>query len=107
MVGDLELFGEIVESEALTLHALMMCSKPSYTLMTPNTLSMIEAIRDFRESSKLPLYFTLDAGPNIHLLYPKKIQSKVQEFIELELKQFCENERVIYDQVGKGPKLIK
>ena len=107
MVGDLEQFGEIVESEALTLHALMMCSKPSYTLMTPNTLSMIEAIRDFRESSKLPLYFTLDAGPNIHLLYPKKIQSKVHEFIELELKQFCENERVIYDQVGKGPKLIK
>lgn len=63
MTGDLDTFGEIVETEALTLHALMMCSTPSFTLMTPNTLAMIEAIRDFRESSQIPVYFTLDAGP--------------------------------------------
>lgn len=107
MEGDFDVFGEIIEGEALTLHALMMCSTPSYTLMTPNTLAMIEAIRDYRESSKLPIYFTLDAGPNIHLLYPKKIKDKVHEFIHLELKQFCENGRIIFDQVGKGPKLMK
>jgi diphosphomevalonate decarboxylase len=75
--------------------------------MTPNTLAMIEAIRDFRESSQIPVYFTLDAGPNIHLLYPNKFKSKVHEFIDLELKQFCENGRIIFDAVGKGPKLIK
>jgi len=107
MVGDLETFGGIVESEALTLHALMMCSTPSFTLMTPNTLAMISAIRAIRDSSKIPVYFTLDAGPNIHLLYPLKFKSKVHEFIDLELKQFCEDGRVIYDAVGKGPKLIK
>jgi diphosphomevalonate decarboxylase len=105
--GDLETFGDITESEALTLHALMMCSTPSYTLMTPNTLAMIERIRAFREDTKLPLYFTLDAGPNIHLLYPKKIAEKVRTFIDLELVELCENGKVIFDQVGKGPILIK
>ena len=44
-VGDLEQFGEIVENEALTLHALMMCSTPSYMLMLPNTLKIIDLIK--------------------------------------------------------------
>jgi diphosphomevalonate decarboxylase len=105
--GDLEKFGAIVEVEAMTLHALMMCSTPSFVLMAPSTLTMIEKIRRFREESKLPVYFTLDAGPNIHLLYPKNITKKVAAFIYNELEPHCENGRMIADNVGKGPKKIK
>ncbi|MBL0310674.1 MAG: diphosphomevalonate decarboxylase [Bacteroidetes bacterium] len=105
--GDLELFGAIVEEEAMTLHALMMCSTPSFILMAPSTLSMIEAVRHFRESSKLPVYFTLDAGPNIHLLYPENIKRKVDEFIYAELEQHCEQGKMIHDNVGKGPIRVK
>ena len=43
--GDLDTFINITESEALQLHALMMCSNPSYILMKPNTLRIIEIIR--------------------------------------------------------------
>ena len=46
--GDLETFGQICENEALTLHALMMASNPSYILMRPNTLKMIELLRAYR-----------------------------------------------------------
>lgn len=105
--GDLEKFGSITEEEAMTLHALMMCSTPSFILMAPSTLSMIEKIRQFREESKLPVYFTLDAGPNIHLLYPKNIAKKVDAFIGAELIEHCENGRLIKDNVGKGPKRVK
>lgn len=105
--GDLEKFGNIIEEEALTLHGLMMNSSPSFILMSPATLAMIEKIRKFREDTKLPVYFTLDAGPNIHLLYPKKIAEKVKKFIDTELAQHCENKRMIFDQVGKGPKRVK
>lgn len=105
--GDLEKFGAIVEEEAMTLHALMMCSTPSFVLMAPSTLAMIEKIRTFREESKLPVYFTLDAGPNIHLLYPKNTAKKVGAFINEELQPLCENGRLILDNVGKGPKKIK
>ena len=104
---DLEKFGAIVEEEAMTLHALMMCSSPSFILMAPSTLSMIEKIRRFREESKLPVYFTLDAGPNIHLLYPKNIAKKVDQFIYAELEQHCESGKMIHDNVGKGPKKMK
>jgi len=101
--GDLEKFGAIVEEEAMTLHALMMCSTPSFILMAPSTLTMIEKIRKFREETKLPVYFTLDAGPNIHLLYPKSIAKRVQKFIYAELEKHCEAGRIIQDNVGKGP----
>lgn len=105
--GDLEKFGSILEEEAMTLHALMMCSTPSFILMLPSTIAMIEKIRAFRESSKLPVYFTLDAGPNIHLLYPKEIARLTEEFIYAELQLHCEDGKIIHDTVGTGPEKIK
>lgn len=105
--GDLEKFGVITETEAMTLHALMMCSSPNFILMTPSTIAMINKIKSFREETKLPVYFTLDAGPNIHLLYPENIKNKVIPFIQAELSEHCENGKIIWDKVGKGPVAIK
>ncbi|MDW8274176.1 MAG: hypothetical protein RMJ53_08115 [Chitinophagales bacterium] len=100
--GDWEAFGEIAESEALTLHALMMCSTPSFILMNAHTLSIIESVRQFRENNKIPVYFTLDAGPNVHLLYPSRYEKKVLEFADYELSGLCEDGRMIHDFAGKG-----
>jgi diphosphomevalonate decarboxylase len=105
--GNIEKFGEIVENEALTLHALMMCSSPSYMLMLPNTLKIIDLIKTYRTEKDVPLYFTLDAGPNVHLLYPEENATEVETFIQNTLLPFCENGKVIYDQVGKGPTKLK
>jgi diphosphomevalonate decarboxylase len=105
--GDLDKFGAITETEAMTLHALMMCSSPNFMLMNPSTVAMVTKIKSFRESSKLPLYFTLDAGPNIHLLYPENIKTKVIPFIQSDLSEHCEEGHIIWDQVGKGPMAIK
>lgn len=105
--GDIEKFGEVVEAEAMTLHALMMSSSPSFILLAPSTLKMIEKIRRFREESKLPVYFTLDAGPNIHLLYPNSIKRKVDDFIFSELEKHCEQGKMIHDNAGPGPLRVK
>ena len=101
--GDITAFGELLEDEALTLHALMMCSKPSYMLMHPNSLAMIEKVRNYRQDTQQPLYFTLDAGPNLHLLYPDTIQADVKAFIKSDLAPLCENGEWIADKVGNGP----
>ena len=104
--GDLDTFINITESEALQLHALMMCSTPSFILMKPNTLNLISEIREFREETKIPLCFTLDAGPNVHLLYPESEAEKVEEFIKNTLMSYCNEGRWIADRVGDGPKKI-
>ena len=70
--GDLDDFIQLVELEALTLHALMMASSPYFVLMQPQTLAVLNEVWAFREATHLPLCFTLDAGANVHLLYPNK-----------------------------------
>ena len=104
--GDLDTFINITESEALQLHALMMCSNPSFILMKPNTLRIIEAVRNFRNETQIPLCFTLDAGPNVHLLYPESEAEKVENFIKSELITYCNQGRWIADHVGDGPKKL-
>lgn len=104
--GDLEVFGNIVENEALTLHALMMSSHPSFILMQPNSLKIIDLIKTFRKENNIPLCYTLDAGPNIHLLYPEANAEAVETFIREVLLSYCENDRVIFDAAGDGPKKL-
>jgi len=101
--GDELKFSQIVENEALSLQGLIMSSTPGYLLMHPNTLKVIRKIQDFRQQLNLNFTFTLDAGPNVHILYPGSIRPQVLDFIESELKAFCENEIWIDDQVSNGP----
>jgi len=101
--GDLATFGQIAEDEALTLHALMMSSHPSYLLMQPDSLAIIEKVRAYRAATGHPVFFTLDAGPNVHLLYPGEIIHEVRAFIGDELAEHCENGYVQQDWVGEGP----
>jgi diphosphomevalonate decarboxylase len=98
-----ETFGNIAENEALTLHAMMMASNPSYMLIEPNTVEMIKRIRAYRAETKEPLYFSLDAGPNINLLYPEEIIHNVVPFVESQLLPLCQDGKMIQDWVGEGP----
>lgn len=102
--GDLEGFIVIVEQEALGLHAMMMTSHPYFILMKPNTLEIINHIWDFRETRGLPVCFTLDAGANVHLLYPEEISGRIDAFIKETLVAFCQNGQYICDQIGFGAK---
>ncbi len=104
--GDMIGFTKIVEGEALTLHAMMMTSYPYFMLMKPNTLEIIQKIWAFRESSKANLCFTLDAGANVHLLYPNRERKRIYGFIKDDLLRFCENGNHICDSTGRGAKKI-
>ncbi len=104
--GDQDNFINLVESEALTLHAMMMTSNPYYILLKPNTLNIINKLFDFRNETKIPVCFTLDAGPNVHLLYPGEVHNQVKDFINAELSLFLSDKGIIEDKVGKGPEKI-
>ena len=104
--GDLEEFIKIVESEALTLHAMMMTSMTYFILMKPNTLEIINAIWKFRKETKIPVCFTLDAGANVHVLYPYNYKENVLQFIKNELVGYCQNGQYLCDQIGNGAVMI-
>ena len=104
--GDLNTFIKIVESEALTLHAMMMTSMPYFILMKPKTLEIINKIWTYREKTNSKICFTLDAGANVHLLYPVSETESVSKFIKNELVAYCENGHYICDQIGFGAKQL-
>lgn len=95
-------FVSIVEREALTLHAMMMTSMPYFILMKPNTLEIINKIWKFRTETQTPICFTLDAGANVHVLYPESVREVVSQFIKSELVAFCQNGQYICDEIGVG-----
>ena len=102
--GNIEGFIHLVESEALSLHAMMLTSHPYFILMKPHTLEIINAIWDFRKHTGSKLCFTLDAGANVHLLYPQLEKEKVLQFVEARLAQFCQKKQNICEHVGLGAK---
>lgn len=104
--GDLFAFCELVEKEAMMLHSLMMTSSPSYVLMKPETLEIIDEIKSFRNINKVPVCFTLDAGANVHVLYPEKYSKSVLGFINSKLSKYCFQGKFIIDHIGKGPEKI-
>ncbi|WP_298121950.1 diphosphomevalonate decarboxylase [Flavobacterium sp.] len=100
--GNLDDFVKIVESEALTLHAMMMTSMPYFILMKPNTLEIINKIWNYRNRTKIPVCFTLDAGANVHVLYPENVRVETLQFIQDELVGYCQNGQYICDEIGLG-----
>ncbi len=96
--GDMPGFMKLVEHEALTLHAMMMMSEPAFMLMKSGTIAAINKIWEFRKETGLPLTFTLDAGANVHLLFPEMSETdRIKEFIVKELLPFTQSNGVVKD----------
>jgi diphosphomevalonate decarboxylase len=64
---DFAALGEVVEQDALMMHAVMMTSQPTLLYWLPETVAMMHRVYRWREEG-LPVYFTIDAGPNVHVL---------------------------------------
>ncbi len=63
--------GETSESNALSMHAMMLAATPAILYSEANTISSMQKIWQARQAG-LPLYFTQDAGPNLKLLFLEK-----------------------------------
>jgi len=99
---DFESLGSVAEREALSLHAITMTSQPSLLYWTPATVRVMKEVRNWREEGR-SVYFTIDAGPNVHLL---TLPSCVEE-IERALGEVEGVRGVIVCRPGQGVRLIE
>ncbi len=60
---------ELVWNEFWDMHSLFETSKPSFYYMTPKSLLALRILQDDWEKQGDGPLITMDAGPNIHLLY--------------------------------------
>jgi diphosphomevalonate decarboxylase len=74
--------------------------------MEPETIAIINKIIEFREQTGTPVCFTLDAGPNIHLLYFESDRERVQQFFVEYFSKKNKQNVWIDDCIGSGPENI-
>jgi diphosphomevalonate decarboxylase len=79
---DLPSLGDAIESEALSMHAVMMTSRPSLLYWEPATVGLLKAVRDLRIRRGLPCYFTIDAGPNVHVITAPEQAERVRRALK-------------------------
>jgi diphosphomevalonate decarboxylase len=93
--------GETLEEDALMMHSVMATSSPSHTYLEAATVAIIEWLRGLRIREQAPVYFTLDAGPNVHLIVEPAYLSTLLQHLSHDFSQY----EVIVDEVGNGVRL--
>jgi diphosphomevalonate decarboxylase len=78
---DFELLGKTAESNALAMHATMIDAWPPLLYWQPETVAVFNKIWQLRQKG-VPVYFTIDAGPNVKLLFLKENASKILKQIK-------------------------
>lgn len=94
-------FGELVEAEALELHAIMLTSTPSLVYWLPGTLRVMHAVKRWRADG-LPVYFTVNTGQDIHLICQKKDVEQVIKKVE----EISDVQKTIVNYCSKGARLV-
>lgn len=78
---DFARIGRAAEEDAYLMHAVMMTSDPSLLYWRPETVDGLHAVRQWREEG-IPVYATIDAGPNLHLLTPGSHAARVDRLAQ-------------------------
>jgi diphosphomevalonate decarboxylase len=75
-----KLFGKVTEEDCLDMHHVMQTQKPPLLYWNIATKRIMDAVKGWRVAS-LPVYFTIDAGPNVHLICEGKDEKKVMQAV--------------------------
>ncbi len=100
---DFPAIGAIAERDALLMHGVMMTSDPSLVYWLPQTVAAIRACRRWREEQGLNAYFTIDAGPNVHVLCLGEDAREIAGLARDELAP----ESLIATPPGSGARLVR
>ena len=99
---DFKSFGEILEEEAIDLHVMAMTSEPPIIYWDKGTLAVVNEVLRIRERG-MPAYFTMDAGPNVHVICLSRDEIKVREV----LSKIPEVLNLITNRAARGARIIK
>ena len=97
----IERLGALLEKEALEIHSLIMTAEEPFSYLKKETLDFLSWLRETREKEGVKAYFTIDAGPNVHVITEEEDTLKFRSLLR---KSFPEL-KFLSDEVGSGPKL--
>ncbi len=98
---DFESAGKIIESDCINMHSVMMTTTPPLFYWSPKTLGLIKKVYEWRDEG-IRVYFTIDAGVNIHLICKEKTGREVVK----KLEETAGIERIIINKPAVGAQTI-
>lgn len=97
----MQTLGAWLEVEALEMHAVIMTSNQPIHYLNQEALQFLADLRTARQQGEIEAYFTIDAGPNIHVIH----EAGEHERLKLWLQKRFSVDRLLHDSVGAGPHL--
>jgi len=94
---DFDKFGEILEKEALNMHAVMMTSIPPLLYWQGKTIEIMQAIKRWRQEG-IKSYFTIDAGPTVHVICLRKDVLSIKR----KLSQLSGIKMLVVNRMARG-----
>lgn len=101
LARDLAMLGPIIEADALAIHFVMMSSTPALFYWAPATISILKAVQRWRAEG-LDAYFTIDAGPNVHVI----CEAADADTIERRARGIAGVRDIIVAGPGEGPNVV-
>lgn len=99
---DLTLLGTTMEADAVSMHVVCMTQTPPSFYWNAGTMAVIHAVRDWREAG-LEAYFTIDAGPNVHVICAGADRAEVRA----RLEALPEVQFTLANGPGRGARLVE
>ena len=100
---DFYTFGKIIEAETLNMHAICLTSQPSLIYWEPTTIAIMKSTISWRDYGEVESYFTIDAGPSVHVMCKAGETKKVAE--KLQAIEGVQN--VVINTPAQGARLVE
>ena len=98
---DFDTFASIVELDSDMMHAVMMTSTPALHYWKPASLDVMNCVREWRADG-IPVCYTVDAGPNVHVLCP----AASARIVDQRLREVKGVQNVLVARAGGAAKLV-
>ena len=99
---DFDSFAAIVELDSDIMHSVMMTSTPALHYWKPASLEVMNSVREWRGSG-IPACYTVDAGPNVHVICPEEHAA----IVEKRLREIPGVEKVLPARAGGPARIVK
>ena len=98
---DFTTFGQILETDAMILHAVCLTSQPPIIYWHPDTIAIMHTVLKLRESG-IAAYFTIDAGPSVHIITRNQDVQSVRH----RLLQTAHIQQVVINRPSQGARIV-
>lgn len=78
---DIHALGNLIEEDAISMHCVMMTQSPPLFYWNETTVRVMDSVYELRRNG-IAAYYTIDAGPNVHIICEEKNESIVYDAVK-------------------------